>query len=131
MPYCGSSGPDAPDVEHLGGGRAGRDAGAGEPLQLAEPAGVVVVHVRVEQQPDVFELEPELADVVANLRHRFRQRAVDQDVPAVRRDEHRAQPARADPVGVAEHLERLLRLVPLRALIRLLRHQGDGDEQPR
>ena len=86
----------------------------------SKPTGVVVVHVAVEQQPHVFELEPELADVIADLRHRLRQRAVDQDVPAVRRDQHRSQPARADPVGIAVHLERLLRLIPLEALLALI-----------
>ena len=81
-------------------------------LQLRDAAGVIVVHVRVQNELDVFDLESELLHMLRDERRRLRQGSVDQHVTVGRRDQHRAQATHTDVVRVTEDLKRRLLLVP-------------------
>ena len=80
---------------------------------------MVVVGVTVEDQLDVLGLEAERSNARVNQRDRLRQGSVDQDQPRVRGDEDGGHTGNADVVGIAEHLERRARLVPLGTAVAL------------
>ncbi len=96
-------------LDGAGAGRAGGHDGAAGPLQRRDPARVIEVRVRVDDQPDVLGSEPQLADVRVDQRRRLRQTAVEQDQPLVGGDQHRAEAGHPDVVGVPEDTKRRLR----------------------
>ena len=110
--------------------RARDDFRAAALLQLRDAAGMIEMHVRIENDLDVAELEAELLDVLRDERRGFRQGAVDQNMTLWRSDEHRAQAMRADIVSVAVDPKRRLIFVPhlaLRAFILCRRGGADGE----
>ncbi|MNE83483.1 hypothetical protein D3C80_1803020 [compost metagenome] len=68
----------------------------------------------VQDVADVLDPETQLADVRLRRRHGLRQGAVDQDQPVPGVDQHHAETAGADEIGVAVQLQRRLRLHPVR-----------------
>ena len=88
---------------------AGGDRGAGRALQRGDPAGVIVVRVRVHDQFDVFGLEAKLADVRVDDRRGLRQPAVEQDRALSVGHQHRRDARGSDVVRVAEDAKRLVR----------------------
>jgi hypothetical protein len=98
--------------QDLGSDVARDDFRAAELLQLGNAAGVIVVHVRVENELDVFDLEPELLHVPGDERRGLRQSSVDQHMSIGRRDQNRAQAAHTHVISVTKDLKRRLFLIP-------------------
>ncbi|MNV53810.1 hypothetical protein D3C71_1459720 [compost metagenome] len=67
----------------------------------------------VQDVADVLDPETQLANIRLGRRHGLRQGAVDQDQTVTRVDEHQAEPARPDEIGLAVQLQRRLRLHPV------------------
>lgn len=95
------------------GCRARRHNGAARALERCDAAGVIVMSMRVDDQANVFSAESERADVLVDDRRRLWEPAVEQNKPAIGRDQNRAESRGADEICVAEHTERLALGVPL------------------
>ena len=102
----------AASLERRGTGRACGNRRPARPLKRRQPAGMIVVRVRIHDQANVLHAESELANVLGNERGRLRQSAVEKDQPSLRRDQDRGQPRGSHVVRVAEYPERLMRDVP-------------------
>jgi hypothetical protein len=92
--------------------RTRRHAGAAQMLNFRDPARVVVMGVRVENQLNVFDPEAEFLDVFRDLRYGFREGRVDEDVAGFRSNQNRAESMRTDEVRVAIDPEWFLRCIP-------------------
>ena len=99
---------NGPAPQHVRARRTGRDIRAGQALQLTEATGMIVVHVGIEQQLDVFDEEPEVEPVRVVLagrdgdegrRVRIRFDPVERAVQFL--DERRVE--RVEPVTEVEH----------------------------
>ncbi len=110
--------------QHLRGDIARDDFRTADLLQLGDAAGVIVVHVRIQDDLDVVDIESQLLHVLSDQRRRLRQGTVDQHMTLGRRDEDRAQAMHADVVRVAEDPKRRLLLVPGFAALAI---DGRGD----
>ena len=102
-------------------GGAGRHCRAARPLERRDPARMIVMRVRIDDQLDVFGLESQLPDVGVDQRCRLRQPAVEEDRSGAAGDEQRRDARGADVIGVAEDSKRFVRPVPLVAVAALVR----------
>jgi hypothetical protein len=75
--------------------------GPAHPLQLGDPAGMVVMFVGGENEADVAHPEAELADVFGDEVGIALRAAVDQHVPGASGDQHRRRRAGPDEIAVA------------------------------
>ena len=88
---------------------------------------MVVMLVAVEKDPDVAELEPQLADTVGDkVRARRLRSGVDQYVAVRAGDQDGADAARADEIGVAVDAHRRCGVVPSILAGAGLREGGSG-----
>ena len=112
---------DAVAADHaaLAALRARLDALAGDErraaflLHLGEATSVVEMRVAVHDQPDVGDLEAELAHAVLDQASRLRHRRVDQDQPLRGLDDVDRDPLGTDIVDIIDHPERLDRRGPV------------------
>ncbi len=92
--------------------RHGHDGRAGPPLQLGEPADVVVMLVARADQLHVGQFEAQALDIRGDRRRGFGRRGVEQDVTLGRRDQKRGDRAGADVVDIAENVQRRRGIAP-------------------
>jgi hypothetical protein len=91
---------------------AGPELGAAYLLQGRQPTGMIGVRVRVEEDPDVLDVEPELRDALDDQWRRSRIPAVDQDVTLRTGEEERRDVVCANVIEIAGDAEWFRRLLP-------------------
>lgn len=106
---------DEPRPQDFRGRCAGCNYRSGTTLDLSDSTSVIEVHVRVEDELDVFDPEAECVDVREDTRRGLWKAAVNENVATARRDENGAESVRSYVVRIAVDAERLLWRVPLRA----------------
>ena len=99
--------------EHLCRRGRGDQCGAGQLLQPGDAADMIGMLVAVEDEPDVAQLDAELADIVGDQVGGIVGPAIDQHVAVVAGDQDHRNAAGADEVGVGVDPHRRGRLVPL------------------
>ena len=98
---------------HRGTPSAGIHPRTTQTLQVRDPACVVEVDMRVDDDFDILNLKTEGTNVGNNLCGGLGQSAVNENVSCFRRDENRAQPMWADIIRVPKNGEWRLRTIPL------------------
>jgi len=111
---------------------AGRHSSAAKALQLRHASGVVKVNVGIDDELDIFDAEAQGSDIGDDLRDRFGEAAVDENMTGVGGNENDAQAVRPDVVSVPVNAEWCLRSVPSGAVAAgrvLLGEDGTAAEE--
>ncbi len=117
MPSCGSPFANPASSHHGCAPRAREHTGAAEALQFSDPAGMIKVDVRIQNDLHILDPKSQRTNIRRDLLCRFRESPINQNVSGRRRDQNRTETMGTDIVGVGEDSKWRLFDVPLGTIL--------------